>query len=403
MRIRFSALEAIRPAYYLWLGFFAALAVVGGLSAWYMEHQGHYITGMNNQIVWGIPHVFAIFLIVTASGALNLASIASVFGKQEYKPFTRLSGLLAITFLAGGLAVLVLDLGRPDRLIVAMTYYNFKSIFAWNIFLYTGFFVVVMVYLWTMFERRMVIYTKTMGIVALIWRIILTTGTGSIFGFLVARQAYDAAIMAPLFIMLSFAAGLAAMILVLVASYACSKREIGDFILGKLRHLLGIFVAAVLYFTLAYNITNLYATEHHGIEDFILRSGGIFPLLFWLGQIGLGSIVPLILFYAKPFRQCRVMLILGSALVLLGAAVQIYIIVIGGQAYPLVMFPGMEESSAFFDGVVTHYIPSLFEIMLGVGGVGLSLALIVFMLAVLEFLPESLADTCFDIPNSDAK
>jgi formate-dependent nitrite reductase membrane component NrfD len=42
--------------------------------------------------------------------------------------------------------VLVLDLGRPDRLIVAMTEYNFKSIFAWNIILYNGFFAIVAVY-----------------------------------------------------------------------------------------------------------------------------------------------------------------------------------------------------------------------------------------------------------------
>mgnify|MGYP001336928334 FL=1 len=28
-----------------------------------LEHEGHWLTGMNNQVVWGIPHVFAIFLI----------------------------------------------------------------------------------------------------------------------------------------------------------------------------------------------------------------------------------------------------------------------------------------------------------------------------------------------------
>ena len=60
-----------------------------------------------------------------------------------------------MSLLVGGLLVLVLDLGRPDRLIIAMTYYNFKSIFAWNIFLYTGLLVVVAVYLWMMFEPRM--------------------------------------------------------------------------------------------------------------------------------------------------------------------------------------------------------------------------------------------------------
>ena len=175
------------------LGFLALLALLGvivaaGLgAAWYMEHNGHWVTGMTNQVVWGTPHVFAVFLIVAASGALNVASIASVFGRQLYKPLSRLSGLLAIALLVGGLAVLVLDLGHPDRLIVAMTYYNFKSIFAWNIILYIGFILVVAVYLWMMIERRMNAYSKPVGLFAFVWRLILTTGTGSIFGFLVAR------------------------------------------------------------------------------------------------------------------------------------------------------------------------------------------------------------------------
>ena len=88
---------------------------IGGLAALYMEHSGHWVTGMSNNIVWGTPHVFAVFLIVAASGALNVASIGSVFGKTMYKPLARLSALLAIALLIGGLLVLVLDLGRPDR------------------------------------------------------------------------------------------------------------------------------------------------------------------------------------------------------------------------------------------------------------------------------------------------
>jgi len=42
--------------------------------------------------------------------------------------------------------------------------------------------------------------------------------------------------------------------------------------------------------------------------------------------------------------------------------------VIGGQAYPLEVFPGYETSSSFFDGVVAAYAPSLPEIALGLGG-----------------------------------
>ena len=95
------------------------ILLAGGAWAFYkMEHFGHIVTGMNNQIVWGLPHVFAVFLIVAASGALNVASIGSVFGKTDYKPFAPLSGLLALALLLGGLCVLLLDLGRPDRMIV---------------------------------------------------------------------------------------------------------------------------------------------------------------------------------------------------------------------------------------------------------------------------------------------
>jgi molybdopterin-containing oxidoreductase family membrane subunit len=389
---RFSTIQAKSVQYWILLAALGLAAVVGYLSSHYMDSHGHHVSGMTNQIVWGFPHVIAIFLIVAASGALNVASISSVFGKYDYKPLARLSALVAIALLVGGLAILVLDLGRPDRLIVAMTKYNFKSIFAWNIFLYTGFIVITGIYLWMMMERKMNRFSKTAGFFAFIWRLILTTGTGSIFGFLVARQAYDAAIMAPLFIIMSFAFGMAVFILILQASYQWTHRNLGDAILDKLRKLLGIFIAAVLYFVIAYHLTNMYATEHHGIEAFILLNGGIYTYLFWGAQIVLGCLIPLALVFIKPMSQCRNCLTIASILVIIGGLAQLYVIIIGGQAYPLVLFPGMEESSSFFDGVVNEYTPSIWEILLGIGGTCIALLIVTVGIAVLDFLPESLSD-----------
>lgn len=394
---RFSTIQAKSVQYWILLAALGTAAMVGYLSSHYMDSHGHHVSGMTNQIVWGFPHVIAIFLIVAASGALNVASISSVFGKYDYKPLARLSALLAIALLVGGLAILVLDLGRPDRLIVAMTKYNFKSIFAWNIFLYTGFIIITGIYLWMMMERKMNRFSKAAGFFAFIWRLILTTGTGSIFGFLVARQAYDAAIMAPLFIIMSFAFGMAIFILILQASYKWTHRNLGDTILDKLRKLLGIFIAAVLYFVIAYHLTNLYATEHHGIEAFILLNGGIYTLLFWGAQIILGSLVPLALIFIKPMSQCRNCLTIASILVIIGGLAQLYVIIIGGQAYPLVLFPGMEESSSFFDGVVNEYAPSIWEILLGIGGTCIALLIVTVGVAVLDFLPESLSDKALEL------
>ena len=211
--MRYYELEAKGPRFVLPLMVMGSLILLGLGAAHYMEHHGHIVTGMNNQIVWGTPHVFAIFLVVAASGALNAASIASVFGQTAYKPLARLSALTAIGLLVGGLIVLVLDLGRPDRLTVAMTTYNFKSIFAWNIFLYNGLLAIVAVYIWFMMEPKMRPYSKAAGYAAFIWRIILTTGTGAIFGFIVSREAYDSAIMSPLFVIMSFSYGSAVFLL----------------------------------------------------------------------------------------------------------------------------------------------------------------------------------------------
>jgi len=372
------------------LGVFIAAA---GGSVLYIEHHGHIVTGMTNQIVWGLPHVFAIFLIVAASGALNVASIASVFGKTPYKPLARLSGLLALSLLAGGLAVLVLDLGRPDRLIVAITNNNFSSIFAWNIYLYTGFVVVVGAYLFVQMARDMPAWAvKIAGLVAFVWRLALTTATGLIFGWLVARSAYQSAIMAPLFIAMSFAFGLAVFILVVTGVCRITGRPFGKGLLNRLGRLLGIFVALVLYFTGVQHLTSLYWARDSGIEAFILTSGGIYTQLFWFGQVLIGGIIPLALVFHPTGGMKPGSTIVASVLVILGGLVQIYVIVIGGQAFPLDIFPGFQASSSFFDGQVNVYSPTYLELLVGLGGVALALALTGIGLKILRILPTNLSD-----------
>ncbi len=392
-KVTYRELSLTSPRYWGLLAMFAVMVLIALGAAFHMEHNGHWVTGMSNQIVWGMPHVFAIFLIVAASGALNVASIGSVFGGEIYKPLGRFSSLLAIALLAGGLTVLVLDLGRPDRLIIAMTSYNFKSIFAWNIILYTGFFVIVGFYLWAMMDRSAGRFYKPLGFSAFFWRLILTTGTGSIFGFLVAREAYDAAIMGPMFVIMSFSYGLAFFIITLMAAYWWDDRKLGAQTLTKLRNLLGVFVGAVLYFVTIYHLANLYVTQHHGVEAFVLLNGGIYTKLFWVGQVLIGGIIPLFLLYSPAFKQSKMAVLAASFLVLLGGLFQIYVIVIGGQAYPMNVFPGKEViESGFFDGMVNGYTPTLAETLLGAGGIVVALIITVVASRMLPILPAALDD-----------
>ncbi len=363
----------------------AVLALALG-AAHYMELHGHVVTGMSNQVVWGLPHVFAIFLIVAASGALNVASIASVFGEADYKPLSPLSVLLTVALLAGGLLVLVLDLGRPERLVVAATHYNFRSIFAWNMILYNGLFAICALYLWALLERRLAPLAKPVGLAAFAWRVILTTGTGSIFGFLVARQAYASGVIAPLFIALSLAWGLAAFHLAQAFFARLAGEAMDAAMLVRVRRLLGIFVVAALYFVAVHHLTNLYWAKQAAFERFILVGGAPYPALFWIGFVGLGSLVPLALLFHPRFAGARATSV-AAALVALGAFAFLYVFIIGGQVFPLEIFPGYEARSAFHDGRVGSYAPSLPEFLLGTGGLAAAFLVALVGARALPILP----------------
>ncbi len=395
-KIHYNIIEGKSPGYLALFGLLGLIVLVGLYAAFTMEIRGHIITGMNNSIVWGTPHVFAVFLIVAASGALNVASIATVFGRYMYKPLGRLSALVAIALLTGGLAVLVLDLGQPMRGVLPFIKLNFMSIFSWNMWLYSGFFIAVGIYLWMDMEPRMNKYHKPAGFLAFFWRLTLTTGTGSIFGFLVARPAYDAAIMAPMFIIMSFLFGLAIFNLVLLAAYNWTKRPLGDAVIGKLRNLLGIFAGAVLYFTVVQHISNLYVAEHAGVERFILLEGGIITNMFWIGHVLIGTVIPIALVYLPMFNKSRLAFAVASLLAIIGGLAQVYVIIIGGQAYPLEMFPDKIISSSFQDGQVMNYSASMLEVLLGIGGFAIALIIIVFGIKILPFMATSLADADVD-------
>ena len=386
-KIIFQRLKIEAPLFwklFLGLGFFI---LVGYLCAHFMETEGHYVTGMNNQIVWGMPHVFAVLLIVIASGVLNVASMSSVFNFKLFKPLAPLSALMAVAFLISGLVVLVLDLGRPDRLIVAMTTYNFKSIFAWNIFLYSGFAAILIVYLWFMLDRTVSNYSKPVGVFAFLWRIILTTGTGSIFGFLIARDAYGTAILAPLFIIMSLLYGTVIYFLLLKIINYFQDTLMTDEVKDNLRKITIFFLFANLYFLVLYHITNLYISKHYDYEVFILTAGGIYTIIFWIGQVLIGLLLPLYLLLSKNSNN-ESNFIISSLLVVFGSFAAIYVIIISGQAFPLNIFNDyIIVESSFYDNVIHDYTPSLFEIGLGIGGIALSLIIILIAIRNLDFLP----------------
>ena len=225
---------------------------------------------------------------------------------------------------------------------------------------------------------------------AFLWRLFMTTGTGSVLGFLVARAAFRSAIMAPEFIALSLSFGTAIFVLVLLALQRFEGRPVPSPALrARLSRLLGLLIAIALYFVAIQHGTGLYQAERRDVEHFLLFQGGLYSVLIWGGFVMLGSVLPMMLLF-DPLRAGRhASLASASALVVLGGLCLLYATVIGGEAFPLELFPGMQVSSSAFDGVVKPYSPSLPELALGLGAAGVAGVVLLMAMWVLPLLPDT--------------
>jgi molybdopterin-containing oxidoreductase family membrane subunit len=153
-----------------------------------------------------------------------------------------------------------------------------------------------------------------------------------------------------------------------------------------MKNLLGIFIIGALYLVVAYHLTNLYFAHQSAFERFILVDGGVYPQLFWWGYGLLGNLLPLVLiFYPKLGNTKSV--IAASLLVILGGFALLYVFIIGGQAFPLNIFPGYEAKSSFGDGQIALYQPSLPEFLLGIGGLAIAFLITTIGVRALNFMP----------------
>ena len=130
------------------------------------------------------------------------------------------------------------------------------------------------------------------------------------------------------------------------------------------------------------------------MERFLLFDSAIYAPLLWIGFGLVGSVLPIALALgpARTVASAKVTLALASAMVVLGGHAFMYVFIVGGEAFPVELFPGKIVSSTFSDGAIASYSPSLPELLLGLGGYGVAGLLMVVGLWALPMLPGGFAE-----------
>lgn len=209
--------------YYLWVGLLTAVCLLG-VNAYLKQFvHGLVVTGMSDQVSWGVYIANFTFLVGVAAAAVMLVIPAYIYKNEELHDLVIFGELLAVAAILMCLAFVTVDLGRPDRfwhLIPGIGKFNFPgSMLSWDVIVLNGY-LVLNVYicgylLHCRYQRKMPAkwFYIPFVFIAIVWAISIHTVTAFLYVGLGGRPFWNSSIVGPRFLASAFTAGPALIIL----------------------------------------------------------------------------------------------------------------------------------------------------------------------------------------------
>jgi Ni/Fe-hydrogenase subunit HybB-like protein len=209
--------------YYAWVGTLAAICLLG-LNAYCRQFaHGLIVTGMSDEVSWGVYIANFTFLVGVAAAAVMMVIPVYIYKNEDLHDLVIFGELLAVASILMCLAFVTVDLGRPDRfwhLIPGLGQFNFpQSMLSWDVIVLNGY-LVLNVYIcgYLLYCR----YRKTKPgkwfyipfvFIAIVWAVSIHTVTAFLYVGLGGRPFWNSSIVGPRFLASAFTAGPALIIL----------------------------------------------------------------------------------------------------------------------------------------------------------------------------------------------
>ncbi len=344
------------PSLVAWI----ALAVIGigGLAlAWGLQlAQGMGITGLGEQVVWGL-YIAGFFTAMGAGAALVVLTAVSEFRPVLPLTLRRNALLLALAGFVVGALLIAMDVGNPINLWRILTAGRFTSLMTWDFFtlVITG--VLTIIYLFVAWkEKAATVGTKTIGLLVAICAAMLVIVEGWMLATLESRPLWTGGMTVVNFVVLALVAGLA--IAIMAWKEAASK--LSGLLTAGLWVTLGLLFIELL--TIVIN-----ATVRPNPEVGLSWGGNLSGAL----QIDLivGLVLPLAILY---WRKDLLWLRIAAGLAIVGVLAEKVWLLAAGQAVPWLPLPP------------ASYAPSLVELLGIVGAVALAILIYRVLLTVLK-------------------
>jgi Ni/Fe-hydrogenase subunit HybB-like protein len=209
--------------YYLWVGILAVICLLG-LNAYCKQFaHGLIVTGMSDEVSWGVYIANFTFLVGVAAAAVMMVIPVYIYKNEELHDLVIFGELLAVAAILMCLAFVTVDLGRPDRfwhLIPGIGQFNFPaSMLSWDVIVLNGYLLL------NVYICGYLLYCRYRGrkpakwfyipfvFIAIVWAVSIHTVTAFLYVGLGGRPFWNSAIVGPRFLASAFTAGPALIIL----------------------------------------------------------------------------------------------------------------------------------------------------------------------------------------------
>ncbi len=306
--------------YHAWMTLLTIVALLG-LNAWARQLvEGMATTGLTDHVTWGLYIANFVFLVGLASGAVLFTLPHQLRGSREARSLLVCGELLAGTALLMSMAFVVVDLGRPDRMLHMFRRLNLPdSMLAWDVVVLGGFLLVLLhIGGYTMYatyrgRRPARILLLPFVVLATVWAVGVPVGDALLFVGYESRPFWDSLIVVPRFLIASLCVGGGFLAITLSLVAAIGALEIPRRVLANLRRALVVILAL----DLALLAGELYVGSSHGVtvEYLLFGAGDHQALVPWAWtSIGL-TVLALLILVLPVSRSARGMNVACVAMV----------------------------------------------------------------------------------------
>ncbi|MEK7806925.1 MAG: NrfD/PsrC family molybdoenzyme membrane anchor subunit [Chloroflexota bacterium] len=359
--------------YYLVVGALF-LVVLWALYAYSTQlREGLIVTGMRDRILWGFYIILFVFFIGISHAGTLISAILRVVKAQWRTPVTRMAEFITVVALAVGALMVLVDMGRPDRLHYLVLFGRWQSPILWDVLAITTYLTGSIIYLYLPLIPDLAICRDRLGSEASIWKrrfyqvaslgwqgtpkqkrylssamgcmmvliIPVAVSVHTVVSWIFAmslRDPWNSTVFGAYFVAGAIFSGIATIIVVMailrrafhLEAYITEKHFV------NLGYMLGGFTLIMMYFNISEYVVTGYKmageTRFHFTQLFVRE----YAPFFWGYAIG-GMVVPGLIILL-PWTRNFTGVVIAAGFAMVGMWLERFVIVVAGLRVPLMPY-----------------------------------------------------------------